>query len=657
MKHYTLKVNQFSRAIPWISNGLLLLLLWTAARGLYKVFPERGALNSDAYWTYLPSARKFLESPWNFLTTDPASYHVAPLGYIWPALWGGDQIYTQLANCGLFLITTVLIWHFMQITGGRLAALISCIILVGHPDLKNHTSNVLTESLYLFGFSLTMFAIAKAIFSRGQTKWLALMSTGLSITMLTRPVLQYILLLAVVTCIILSLKNNWKAHSKKLVTALLAALVLPAAIIVKNGVYFDVWSIGTGSGSGIFYGLSPHRNGAEPVYSNFSYDADVIPYTVDSATKGHPLDKKSDFINKTTALEIVKQTRLGDNIEFLYEKFRMWLFTSTPELYINYKLRWIRTSEWLIILSSITLVAWRRKHIDPSTLSGDIKNSRTRFWLFSGTLIGLAAMATQLTPILYNTRYASYFIEPWMIILTGWSTGYLIQTKPWPDSRLPAWLTGCFILVFAIYLAYVWTQHSIRREKWEINPNRPGPTEVIIPSRDLKKTSSEGMNLTEKGIWEFTEPYAVLHIAMNDIEIPNRDQVQDAIWRMQFSLQVPGKKSSSHCAKARISATPHQPEVNWYTPPPIIFVRTDGQDHTYMISANGANRPQGDRAKISIIFQCPPGSQLIWHGIEMRQSTLTKAAVEFLQNQTPMDPYLSVPLESQQQTLQPQLSL
>ena len=88
-----------SAARIWLTVGLILPLAWLAITRLAQAFPPLGELNADARVSYLPSARKLLDHPWHFLTADPASYHVAPLGYVWPALWGADQTTIQLANC------------------------------------------------------------------------------------------------------------------------------------------------------------------------------------------------------------------------------------------------------------------------------------------------------------------------------------------------------------------------------------------------------------------------------------------------------------------------------------------------------------------------------------------------------------------------------
>ena len=635
--------NRLHAAAHWFNGCLLILLLWIAGRRLGKVFPEFGALNSDAYWTYLPNARKLLEAPWTFLTSDPASYHVAPLGYIWPAIWGSDQQLTQLANCALFLACIVLIWSFVRRIGGTLAAAVACSILVGHPDIADHAAQVLTESLFLFGFSLSLFAIGQTIAQPERRRWLALMSLGLTITLLTRPVLQYMLLLALAVCIYLSLCGQLKRPARAITVALAMSLVLPAAVIVKNGVSFKVWSIGTGVGSGLFYGLSPHRNGAEPVYSNFSYDADVIPYVVDPSTKGHPLTKKSDAINQAVAMEVVKQTLWRDNAKFLASKLSMWLFTSTPELYINPTLRWIRLSEWMVITCCLGMFLLRNRRLGTIALPGEALSIKQKKLFFVTMLLGVLTMAVQLSPVLYNTRYASYFIEPWLMVLTGWSVGYLLLGTWWQGNRIWRYPVIVTALVLLVSAAHALTQHAVRREIWEIDARRPGPTAILLPATHFTLLHADGMQQTGEGSWEITSIPATFRIAVHGGHIPTHEQVRDAMWRMRFAIQVQDSKPSSQCAKALLSVAPHQQQEGWYEPPPLIFLRTDGQEHDYMIAANRASRPS-EGGEVSLTFHCPIGSRLIWHGIELRRSTLTEAGIDFLRNGTPIHPYLSSPL-------------
>src|SRR5256885_9752856 len=77
--------------IPFISFIWLIWILLSAQKRLAQFFPPAGSvLNGDAQQTYLPAARGLLAAPWHFLTKDQLSYNVAPLGYLWPALWSAD---------------------------------------------------------------------------------------------------------------------------------------------------------------------------------------------------------------------------------------------------------------------------------------------------------------------------------------------------------------------------------------------------------------------------------------------------------------------------------------------------------------------------------------------------------------------------------------
>ncbi len=639
--------QKFVRTPLWrIETALLLLMLWLVGKRLAKAFPAPGALNGDAYWAYLPSAQKILQHPWTFLTTDPASYHVAPLGYIWPAIWGANQISIQLANCALFLTSTVLLLSFVRQAGGSMAAIVAGVILLEHPDIHDHAAQVLTEAPYLFGFSLALLSIGKAVTNAESRQWwLGVMSIGLTITLLTRPVLQYMLLLALGASFAASLLSKATRSGAVAVTiALAASLALPAAFIIKNGVSFGVWSIASGSGSGLFYGVSPYRNGAEPVYSNFSYDADAIPRLVDSPSHQSALSKRSNGLNQAAALEIVKQTQLVDNMVFFGAKMRMWLLTSTPELYINPKLRWIRLFEWFSIIACVLLAAYRFTQ-SPLELPGHGLSYRRKGLLFTGLLTGVLLMAIQLSPVLYNTRYASYFIEPWLIAASGISVGYILCGNLLPGRNTARALAGLGLIIFLVYGAYALMQHAVRREVWEIDPRRPGPTAVIVSAPALTHVHGIGMELVADKAWLFTSSPATLNISIDGTVVPSHDHLRDALWRMRFALQTPDAKPMAHCGKAILTVTPHQENMNWHRPQPLLFVRTDGKPRDYMLSANGESRPRGP-AQLSVTFNCPAGSRLTWHGIELRRSTLTESARDFLLKGSSIDPYLHEPISS-----------
>ena len=147
----------FERVNRYLPAAWLAWILLAATKRLIRLFPPPDAqLNGDAYWTYLPNARKLLEHPWAFLTSSPESYHVAPLGYMWAAVWGAIPERIQLANCALFLICVLLMWRCASKLGGTLAGIVATGLMVYHPQMATYIPQVLTESIYLFGLMLVL---------------------------------------------------------------------------------------------------------------------------------------------------------------------------------------------------------------------------------------------------------------------------------------------------------------------------------------------------------------------------------------------------------------------------------------------------------------------------------------------------------------------
>lgn len=634
----------------WVNGVLLSLVLWMAFKRLRRAYPPMEAtLNSDAYWTYLPNARKLLSAPWTFLSTDPRSYDVAPLTYIWAAALGADQATIQTANGALFLIGLVLFWAFVRRLGGTLAAFISAALIVAHPDIADHAPLVLTEAPYFFGLTLTMYSALRAYTSTESPKlWHALLVVALDITLLVRPILQYLLLLSIVALTVWLIVGRARLDTERrrvrmFLIALLCSLVLPTLVVVKNGVYFGVWGIGTGSGTGLYYGVNPFKNGAEPVYSNFSYDAGAAPYAVDSSTGGHPLDKRSDAINRAVALELIKQTQPIDNLRFFWLKIRGWLVTSTPELAISPKLRLFRVFEWLCVGLFACMFLAKSATRRPISLPGDFTTMRQKLTVYSLLLITVVLMAVQLAPILYNTRYASYAIEPWLIALTGLSLAYWIQSGPSPNGgKLYFVMTLRILVVLAlVYLAQSITAHALRREVWRIDPYRPGPTALVLPSSQFSRPQATGMNLKTDETWEVTTEPATLEIQVDtSLHTMKPQELREAMWRLRFALAAPSDDRPSRCGKIAFAVEPHQEELNFYTPPAIIYAEPTSKATTYMLSANGTWRPRGNMARFSLTFHCPAGTRVTWQGMEMRRSTLAEAARDFMLHGVPINPYL-----------------
>lgn len=636
-----------------VNIALLGVVLALTIQRLQRAAPALDVpLSGDAHVTYLPSARKLLDAPWTFLTSDPQSYAVAPLSYFWPALLGADQGTIQFANGLLFLISLVLLWDLARRLGGHLAAFVTVALLAFHPEITDYAPQALTEAPYFFGFALSMYAAVRGLTAprcEPRKRWPALLTLGLTITLLTRPVLQYLLLAGIVALTALTL---WKRHRPPADTttrqawlfALMLSLALPMAVIVKNGICFDVWSIGTGSGTGLYYGVSPFKNGSEPVYSNFMYDAGLMAATADPETQGNPLDKRSDAINRAVALEIVRQTVWSDNLRFFGLKLKQWLLTSTPDLFIKTKLRVFRLSEWLCIGLFLTALAVRRIRGLPLALPGLPIPPRRKLGIYLLLLALVGLMAVQLTPILYNTRYASYFIEPWLIVLTGLSVAWWVLGVPCAPSRARSVLNIALRLaavLLLVYVAQLLTSHAMQREAWRLDPYRPGPTALVLPANRFGPLKGDGMAFAQEGTWKLEKNPATLHIPIDAAALPpQHEALHDAMWRLRFALAAPGERPPTSCVRVAVTVQPSHRDFSWYTPPAQLHLARTQEASTYLMSANGRLRPAAASATLSLTFHCPSGSVLTWYGIEMRRSTMPEAARDFLRHGVPIDPYL-----------------
>ncbi len=627
-------------------GALFLLLVWACWR-LVDAFPPEGRLNGDAYWTYLPAAKLILQKPWQFLTTETLSYHVAPLGYLWPALWRADQVTIQVANCMLFVLALLMLWHTARALGGAIAGLVTVTLFIRHPDLLGYVPEVLTEAPYLFGWALALWSAVQALQGRRTKLWLSFFAFGLSITLLTRPVLQYMVLMAWLLCVAAWLckrPKSWQLPAKALALSLSAAMLLPLAFAVKNGVYFGVWGIGTGSGAGLYYGTSPFKQGAEPTYSNFYYDVDVAPSAIDPAF-GNSLGKEADRINQQVALATISNTTPSDNLRFFASKLHMWVFSSTPELFFKSFTRRFRLFEWLTVLSVATLLAfrWRRSRGTTWHLPGaDQLAPQRKLTVWTALITATGLMALQLTPVLYNGRYASYFIEPWLMVATGTAIGWLVHAQPTHHGSRSRWVTAILVLALVVWLSHTLTRYSQRHAVWAIDANRPGPTAVWLSAQRFGPAKGEGMVQEPDGSWRFITESASLQIALPANAALDEPRV-DGMWRMRFALQ-PAKGANARCFRAHLQVEPHHAPFDWHTAPAYLFVpRGDTQAYTYMLAANGVTRPRGD-AIISVQFRCPAGTRLTWQGLELRRSTVGPTARDHLLHGKPFDPYLSEPL-------------
>lgn len=529
-------------------------------------------------------------------------------------------------------------------------------MLVYFPELPRYIPQVLTESIYLFGLMLCITSGIEYILGKRRSMlWLSLGAVGLTLTLLARPVLQFFALGAMCMAALGTWYLQRAPHENSnaqalrnlintpLCVALLGALLLPAAIVLKNGLCFGVWGISTGAGTGLYYGVSPFKMGLEPVFSGFRYDAGKTPLTVFPEKLGNPLRQTSDIVNRRVAINIVENTSVGDNLSFFAFKLKTWLLYSTPELQITPTLRTLRLFEWLTIASAAALlcIRSRRRTCSPTHWSGIVGLASHKLVVLAFLLAIAIAMAIQLTPVLYNGRYNLFFLEPWLILLTAVSSAILLAK---PDSTHPRslqrWL-GTRVGLAAILVAtpLTLTQHAVQHETWGMDPYRLGPTEVVLDSSDMGMPQASQGTTKDGRRWQVGSNPFILRLPLNppDPSALTPEHMMDAIWRMRFAVEVP-EGANSACRKAVVHLTNAYTLQEWFRPQPVLNLQVDGVMHTYALFGNDELRPAG-AGELTITFQCPAGTYVTWGGAELLRSTLPEAAHQLIHHGKAINPY------------------
>lgn len=660
----------------------IITLIWlsivfvVAASGLKKIYD--GSLanpNGDAILVYLPGARKLLADPVNFITSDILSYSVAPLGYFWPAVWGADDFTTRLANCGLFLVCIYLVWRIASRLGGMVAAMAASLTWATTHTLLHAIPLVLTEAIFLFGFMLFLFGLVEAVASGApRIRWFVAASAGLTITLLSRPVLQYLILGVLAFLLVgyaawrLGHARTATAHVRTIwrrtTYAVLLALVLPVLVVVKNGVYFGSWGLGTGSGAGLYYGVHPLHLGEEPYYTNFQYDVGHTASTINPQTRGN-LEVESDRWQKQIALHIVAQTTLWDNVRFFASKARSWLLYSPIERHFEGNWRTKRQALAVLVVAALVAlgVLWLRRGVrgvvqafDPLIARGGRSSAAQRAdapaptqsaagmaLCFAALLLLTLGMVAQFLPILYNGRYNGAFLDPLFILLGSVSLGLLTRHLHIPSGGARAmvagggwWLRGggqVLVLALLAYAHHALQQSLQRHERLVLDPYRLGPIAEVLDGDAFGHSRAEAMTAQGANTWITTQWHSRLVIPL---EIPpgvDLESVYEAVWRVR--LQVPADVPAS-CRS--VSMRYSHPATVSSPVPSEIFLERDGQMHTYAVSAGFGVRPR-ESGDLVLAFSCPTGTRIRWAGAEIVRSTIAESSRELIHRGTSFSPY------------------
>jgi hypothetical protein len=634
-----LKLKCGTRQFIWLNEVIIIILAIQQFKRYYPPGLDAGS-NSDAYYAYLPAARKLIENGWGFLFNDPFSATVTPLSYLWPALWRADVLTISWANGVLFVFSTLIMWHAGRKLGGWVGATVAALLMIYNPSITSFMPKVLTEPLYLFGLMLFNWSLIELLLRSESTRrrWVVLGSIGLTITLLSRPVLQGLVVAGIVLALLVMAVprvHAWRPCLRKILILLIVSGILPIAVIIKNGVQFDLWGIATGGGAALYYGVNPLRLGHEPAYMGFSYDIVDTVSAADPAAAGNFLNKTADRIERAIGINILQNTKSQDLLHFFGYKIRSWLFYSAPELKIEGSLRKLRLFEWLCIISGAMVWLLCLRKIGDSSQP---PVQHRQLWLVV-VLLGAAviAMLAQLTPLLYNTRYNAGFLEPWLLLLTAAAVGSLLPAWRTPHDwgwRSPRWRQLMVLPVLA-GLALVFANWSTRHETLPIDPERLGPVAPVLDTNDIGPAIADALAVGPQH-WRLQEHAATLEIPLHKVPYPAMD-FHDGIWRFHMRVSAAQPK---RCRSVTLKVEHPGDDVGW--PPPVLPIIADGQWHTYALYGNHILRPMRP-GKLQLTLYCPPGTEITWGGAQLLRSTMPEAARAFWQRGVGINSYTPSP--------------
>lgn len=635
-----------------------LLPLMACIVGWWRIAKEfNHPIPFDAEYVYLPAAKAFLKDGWAYLLT-PDSYRVAPLAYLWPALWGGESAWIRWANCALWAGCVLAAWRCAFLLGGLRAGVVSVFLLALHPELLKYFPTELTEPIFLFGLLGWLWTLAEWLISQNKSPILRIVSAMfLALTLLSRPVLQLLVPLGLLSAVLLtwhwgrSPKAPQKVAaqlSRQMASILALSLIVPAAVIVKNGLLFGLWGLGTGAGTGLYLGLHPLSQGTEPAFLGFAYDINEFAQKVTG--NGDHLSLAADRAASAAAWMQIASMSFWEGSIFFARKLWWWTLHHPASLVGNGSaLRAFRIFEWLTLATCATHMIWMLRQqgwnqlrlrialLLPNKTQRSSKRQLVILMLLAG-ICGL--MLLQLLPILYNSRYSSALLDPWLILLTGFSTAYLLHPyqfttsqhrsrwsvaligRPLPSGEGANLWPGAIALPLLLIAAVLCTNIIRRYETVSIDPAHMGayrPRIVFPPNTEL---STSGMVKQPDGQWLVTESPATIALPVSSEEVIALKQQRpyNPLWEVNMTVSA---VRARQCRVADVSYT--HPALKANLPISRLHLNADGQPHIYAVHGNADLRPDAE-GDLRFKFYCPSGTLIRWNGTRLLESLYTEHA-------------------------------
>jgi peptidoglycan/LPS O-acetylase OafA/YrhL len=593
----------------------------------------------DAQNIYLPMGRDLLEQGWTVLLK-PESYHAAPLAYLWPALWFAEPTWIRVANMALWIGCVGFLWRTCNLLGGIRVGAIAMLLLLS-PELLRYFPSEMTEPLYLFGLFGWMYAMARMIVN--QDRSVAVVVQGacmLTITLLSRPVLQLIapailiMCLSVTTYWTIARKGTsapyWVAPLPTIARSIGLGMLLPLAVIIKNGIFFDLWSISSGSGIGLYLGTHPLFQGAEPYFLGFDYDVNHLVglFKIEDSVRS----VAGDAAARQAAIWQIQSMSLQEAIVFFSHKLWWWLAQHPSEIdEVGSILRKLRLFELGTILTACVWLSWQWfRQSGPSLYIRQTIKPRQWVMLVFLSFMFLG-MLGQLIPILYNSRYSTVLLDPWLIPLTAFGLALLVQPISLHGTfRKVQWSIGLtgreatqlwapIAAIAAILVITFGGYDAIRkREAVAIDFAYMGMTETRAEITDVGRIEVQGLERKSDREWVLsTSPAALLvRIEASDVAQAATVGAFNAMWDTEIALHAQGQRCKVETAYQLTSGAIAQPD---YRLPLTTPLRANGNMRHIVTHANNQLRPT-EPGYLRLVIHCPTATKVEWRGTKLLES-------------------------------------
>lgn len=296
-------------------NAAIPILLAIALAACLIVPRTHYPLSFDALHSYLPMARSLLEQGWAFMQR-PESLATAPIGYLWPALFGADATIARWANVALFGATIALAFHAARVAHSWRAGALAAFLIAISPALRPLVADVLTEPPYFFLVAVWIVAVARTA-RGGGTAWIVTGGIALAAATLTRPAIMYFAPAMVVVFLAMKERRLAAMHA--------IALAGAALWILRNAITFGFPAVATGAGAALFLGVNPLVDGLDPVFFGLTYDEGA------AARDMSHLSLEGDRILRGVALVELRDTPLAVLAEMFARKAVALLFFTSVE--------------------------------------------------------------------------------------------------------------------------------------------------------------------------------------------------------------------------------------------------------------------------------------------------------------------------------------